>query len=188
MKINLIIFILLHFTSLACDTSDVEFEYELYRVDTDHGIVRSSSNRHVMNTVADVESEAMSLPPVLDDIFRQQQHFNEQKQQSEQNLNLHDLNLMLKSMILPPKQLSKQQQQGDTSEFASTDTICVNESGENKTTSAVANKNGQEENENDDDEDDDAKSQGMDKKTKYAQCLFASFLDFSIVATIYAHS
>lgn len=117
--------------------SDVEFEYELYRVDSDQGVVRSSSNRNVVNAA---ESETtMSLPPVLDDLFRQNRPV------AEQNASLHDLNMMLKSMILP-KSGSKQEES-------------VSESDRLKETT----KN--DVNDNDDDDDDD-KSQEIDKRTK----------------------
>ena len=79
-------------------SSEVYFEYELYRVDSNQGIVRTSSNRHIVNTVANIENEFMSLPPVLDDLFKSQQKSLLQQQNEP---NLHDLNLMLKSMILP---------------------------------------------------------------------------------------
>jgi hypothetical protein len=155
--------------NLSNGTSDVDFEYELYRVDSNQGIVRTSSNRHIVNTVANIENESMSLPPVLEDLFKNNIQQQKNLQQNEQPT-LHDLNLMLKSMILPKFGAKPQENTAITSTVGANGNSVVSDK-QNQSNSAKET----DENENDDD-DDDEKSEGMDKRTKY--------LNLNIVITL----
>jgi hypothetical protein len=121
----------------AVDVNDnVDFEYELYQIGSNQA-ARSSSNvvsDSVFNTLASIEQEALSLPPMP--VISVQP-------------NLHDLNQMLKSMILPNKSNNK---------FPNNKMVDDNE-------------------EDEEEEEDDDKSQAMDKKAKIKQnlenfCLF----------------
>jgi hypothetical protein len=145
--------------NLSNDTSDVDFEYELYRVDSNQGIVRTSSNRHMVNTVANIENESMSLPPVLDDLFKSNIQQQKNLLQNEQPT-LHDLNLMLKSMILPKFGAKPQENTAITNPVSANGNSVVSDK-QNQSNSAKET----DENDNDD-EDDDEKSEGMDKRTK----------------------
>lgn len=72
----------------------VDFEYELYQIDSNQGPGGGSNNNNfIFNTLASIEQESMSLPPmpVVSMMLPESQP------------NLHDLNMMLKSMILPKK-------------------------------------------------------------------------------------
>ena len=143
------------------ENSGVEFEYELYRVDSNEGtnqlmsdVPCTSAPKSKIIDSSLLSSGSFSMPAVVDT--------------SKTEASLQDLNALLKSMILKPQNIVPNNNNNHL------EGSCINASTNDDSKESQIN-----DNENEDEDDDDNKSQGMDKKTKIKQnlenfCLYVS--------------
>lgn len=150
--------------------NDLDFKYELYRIDSNNGLIRSPSDKDIIK--AEIKNQKLqSQSPknsIIDQLFV--------KKADEKPNNLSDLSQLLKSMLLPNKKTE------DDSSTININNNNYNNVGENNNDSLLNKINSlnlnysnntnddskESQNDNDDqDEDDDEKSENIDRKARF---------------------
>lgn len=131
-------------------SNDVDFEYELYRTDSNSGMFVDSSNNVITNFLNSQCQQPQPQPQ------QQQQQLNSQQPVVSNETSLSSLNSMLKSLILP-KDKSVDNVSRNQSVLTST------QHDDSKETQQLDQ---DDHDDNDDDDDDEDKSQTSDKKSR----------------------